>query len=93
MGSFDAILNSGVFRVLARDIGGPDPERMSPIKVEEAVKGAFPSSSGIKIEVISDEKTLLKEYPLYSAVNRAASGKMLLLVSLYHNYTLFTLKL
>uniref|UniRef100_A0A146M6X8 Putative aminopeptidase W07G4.4 n=1 Tax=Lygus hesperus TaxID=30085 RepID=A0A146M6X8_LYGHE len=60
-------------RVLARDIGGPDPERMSPINVEKAVRGAFPSNSGITLEVISDENVLNKEYPLYAAVNRAAS--------------------
>lgn len=58
---------------LARDIGGPDPERMAPPKVEEAVRGAFPASSGIKLEVVSDEDKLLKEYPLFAAVNRGAS--------------------
>ncbi|KAK9501887.1 hypothetical protein O3M35_012525 [Rhynocoris fuscipes] len=60
-------------RMVARDIGGPDPERMCPPKVEEYVRNAFPASSGIKLEVIKDEAVLNKDYPLFSAVNRAAS--------------------
>ncbi|KAJ9601607.1 hypothetical protein L9F63_000215, partial [Diploptera punctata] len=62
-------LESG--RYVARDIGGSDPERMAPPRVEEYIKQVF-KNSDIKIEVISDPKTLVKEYPLFSAVDRAA---------------------
>ncbi len=61
------------FRWVARDIGGSDPERMTPIKVEEYVRSAF-ESSPLKIEVISDLSTLQKDFPLFAAVNRAANG-------------------
>lgn len=68
------ILESG--RVVARDIGGGDPERMAAPRVEEYVKQLFDKNdSVIKIEVISDLNVLEKEYPLFAAVNRAASGK------------------
>nr|CAD7260532.1 unnamed protein product [Timema shepardi] len=63
------ILESG--RYVARDIGGGDPERMAPPRVEEYVKEIF-AGSLIKIEVISDPNKLDKEYPLFSAVDRAA---------------------
>lgn len=66
-----AALESG--RIVARDIGGADPERMTPARVEEYVKESFKSDSNIKLQVISDEATLNKEYPLFAAVNRAAS--------------------
>lgn len=58
---------------MARDVGGSDPERMAPIKVEEYVRDAF-ANTPIKIEVISDLKTLEKDFPLFAAVNRAANG-------------------
>ncbi|CAH1394814.1 unnamed protein product [Nezara viridula] len=60
-------------RIVARDIGGPDPERMTPQRVEQYVKETFPTGGNVKVEVVSDENTLKKEYPLFSAVNRAAS--------------------
>ncbi|XP_067007765.2 putative aminopeptidase W07G4.4 [Anabrus simplex] len=63
-------LESG--RFVARDIGGGDPERMTPIKVEEYVRKLF-GNSNIEMEVISDQFLLERDYPLYSAVNRAAS--------------------
>lgn len=64
-------------RVVARDIGGGDPERMAAPKVEEYVRKLFEKNdSDIQIEVISDEKVFEKEYPLFAAVNRAASGKL-----------------
>ncbi|XP_014242263.1 putative aminopeptidase W07G4.4 [Cimex lectularius] len=60
-------------RVVARDIGGSDPERMCPPRVEEYVKKVFPPSSGVTVEVVSDDNKLKTNYPLFSAVNRAAS--------------------
>lgn len=45
---------------------------MAPPRVEEYVKTLFANSS-IKVEVISDIQRIKKEYPLFEAVNRAAS--------------------
>lgn len=67
------ILEEG--RWIARDIGGADPERMPPPKVEEYVLEQFKGVDNIKIEIISDELVFEKEYPCFAAVNRAASGK------------------
>lgn len=63
---------------MARDVGGADPERMCAPKVEEYVRSAFPAGCGVKLEVIKDEEALKKGYPLFCAVNRAASGKFLM---------------
>ncbi|XP_066154589.1 putative aminopeptidase W07G4.4 isoform X1 [Euwallacea fornicatus] len=66
------VLESG--RRVACDIGGADPERMCPPKVEEYVTALF-SGSSIKYKVISDINQITKEYPLFEAVNRAASSQ------------------
>ncbi|XP_072767080.1 putative aminopeptidase W07G4.4 [Anoplolepis gracilipes] len=63
-------LESG--RYVARDIGGADPERMTPLRVEEYLAELF-CGSNITMQVISDQDTLLQEYPLFACVNRAAS--------------------
>jgi leucyl aminopeptidase len=48
---------------------------MSPPQVEKYILDLFKSSSSsIKVEVISDLNTIEKEYPLFAAVNRCASG-------------------
>ncbi|XP_041368476.1 putative aminopeptidase W07G4.4 [Gigantopelta aegis] len=60
-------------RIVTRDIGGSDPERMAAPRVQEYIEHVFKDTC-IKIDVISDEKTLKKEYPLLAAVNRAAKG-------------------
>ncbi|OQV26212.1 putative aminopeptidase W07G4.4 [Hypsibius exemplaris] len=60
-------------RIVARDIGGSDPERMAAPRVVEYVKETFSGSKNVKIEVIDDQSKLEKEYPLLGAVNRAAS--------------------
>ncbi|KAL1138271.1 hypothetical protein AAG570_009960, partial [Ranatra chinensis] len=60
-------------RITARDIGGSDPERMAPPRVEEYVRKIFPEGCGVKIESVSDPAIFDKDYPLFSAVNRAAS--------------------
>lgn len=63
-------------RAVARDIGGSDPERMSPTRTAEYVLAAFPAgSSGVKVQVIDDQDKIKKDYPLAAAVNRAANGK------------------
>lgn len=65
------ILDYGLF--VARDIGEGDQERMAPKKVEEYVTSIF-KESPITVSVVSDEDQLQKEYPLFAAVNRAASA-------------------
>jgi len=59
-------------RIVARDIGGSDPERMASPRVEEYVREAF-KDSGIDIKVEKGQDHLEKEYPCMAAVNRAAS--------------------
>ncbi|XP_020284550.1 putative aminopeptidase W07G4.4 [Pseudomyrmex gracilis] len=59
-------------RYVARDIGGADPERMAPPRVEEYLAQLF-CGSNITMQVVSDQDTLLREYPLFASVNRAAS--------------------
>ncbi|KAI3387638.1 hypothetical protein SNEBB_008354 [Seison nebaliae] len=62
-------------RCVARDIGGSDPERMAPPKVEEYVRKVFgDKSSSIKLTVKSDVSEFEKSYPLLAAVNRAANA-------------------
>ncbi|KAL3864655.1 hypothetical protein ACJMK2_006319 [Sinanodonta woodiana] len=58
-------------RIVARDIGGSDPERMAAPRVQEYVENIFKDTC-IKVDVISDPKIFKKEYPLLAAVNRAA---------------------
>ncbi|CAH8849980.1 unnamed protein product [Trichobilharzia szidati] len=57
-------------RIVARDIGGSDPERMAAPKVVEYLENALSGLTGIKMTV---EKIDAKKYPLMAAVNRAAS--------------------
>ncbi|XP_023163615.1 putative aminopeptidase W07G4.4 [Drosophila hydei] len=61
------ILESG--RLIARDIGGGDPERMAPPLVEAYIKPLF---ANLSVQVINDVNVINKEYPLFAAVNRAA---------------------
>ncbi|KAG5670519.1 hypothetical protein PVAND_000777 [Polypedilum vanderplanki] len=56
---------------IAKDIGGGDPEFMAPPKVQKYIEREF-TSGVIKIEVISDQDRLEKEFPLFGAVNRAS---------------------
>lgn len=60
-------------RIVARDIGDADPERMCPPRVEEYVRSVFTKESDVNICVVSDVQVLEKEYPLFAAVNRGAS--------------------
>uniref|UniRef100_A0A1A8NAU4 Cytosol aminopeptidase domain-containing protein n=1 Tax=Nothobranchius rachovii TaxID=451742 RepID=A0A1A8NAU4_9TELE len=63
-------LESG--RLAYRDIGGSDPERMAAPRAAEYVQELF-KNSPVKVDVISDLKTLEKEYPCLAAVNRCAN--------------------
>lgn len=62
-------MESGIY--VSRDIGGGDPERMSPPNVATYVEKAF-TSGIIKVNVLSNQDDFVKEYPLFAAVNRAA---------------------
>lgn len=68
------ILESG--RIACRDIGSGDPERMTAPRIEEYVRNLF-ANSNVTMTVISDLAVLAKEYPLFTAVNRAANCKWL----------------
>ncbi|GBP50032.1 Putative aminopeptidase W07G4.4 [Eumeta japonica] len=75
--TFERIIRNAIAlessRVLARDIAGGDPERMTPLKIQDYLKKSFEGHSNIKINVIDDIKSLNKEYPLLAAVSRAAN--------------------
>jgi leucyl aminopeptidase len=60
--------------VLCRDIGGTDPERMAPPRVAEYIQDLFNKSSGVKINIVKDTNEFEKSFPLFAAVNRAASS-------------------
>lgn len=57
---------------VAKDISEGDPERMAAPRVEEYVTSLF-KDSDIKISVVQGQDVFEKEYPLFAAVNRAAS--------------------
>ncbi|XP_031583824.1 putative aminopeptidase W07G4.4 [Oreochromis aureus] len=64
-------LESG--RLAYRDIGGSDPERMAAPRVADYVQELF-KDSPVNVEVVSDLRTLEKEYPCLAAVNRCANS-------------------
>jgi len=66
-------LNIEQGRIVGRDIGGSDPERMAAPAVEKYVREVF-KDSGIEIKVESGQEHLEREYPCMAAVNRAASA-------------------
>ena len=59
-------------RIIARDIGGSDPERMAPAKVEEYLRETFNGSS-IVMDVVAGYEAFEKDYPLFAAVDRCAN--------------------
>eukprot|EP00117_Sycon_ciliatum_P050502 scpid56700/ scgid35639/ Putative aminopeptidase W07G4.4 len=63
-------LESG--RLIARDIGGSDPERMAAPLVADYVEQNF-HGTPVHVNVISDPAEFEKHYPLFAAVNRCAS--------------------
>lgn len=60
-------------RIIARDIAGGDPERMTPAKIVAYLKEKFDGDKNITINVIEDQDVIAKEYPLLHAVSRAAN--------------------
>ncbi|KAI2798896.1 hypothetical protein BLOT_012513, partial [Blomia tropicalis] len=61
-------------RAVARDIGGSDPERMCAPKVSQYVVDLF-RDTNIRVEVISDQAVIEKEFPCLAAVNRASADR------------------
>ncbi|KAI1313470.1 hypothetical protein EDD11_002531 [Mortierella claussenii] len=59
-------------RRVAKDLGSPNCERMTPIKFAEYVECYFKSKSTIKMTIIKDVDVLEKEYPLLHAVARCS---------------------
>lgn len=59
-------------RLLARDIGGSDPERMSAANTAKYVQEVFQGTS-IKVNVIENRETFVNDYPLFAAVDRCAN--------------------
>ncbi len=51
-------------RVVSRDIGGSDPERMAAPRVEEYVREAF-NGTDVKIDVVKGQSIFEKEYPCF----------------------------
>lgn len=75
LGSADQLLFASQIEdglLVGRDIGGSDPERMAPPRVEEYVREVF-KGTNISIEVEKGQAHLEREYPCMAAVNRAAS--------------------
>ncbi|GAB0087573.1 putative aminopeptidase W07G4.4 [Sergentomyia squamirostris] len=71
---FDLAKQIEVSRYVARDVGGGDPERMAPPRVVQYVQELLKKiPTKISFNVINDPALLVKEYPLFSAVNRAAN--------------------
>ncbi|KAF9364015.1 hypothetical protein BGX34_002778, partial [Mortierella sp. NVP85] len=59
-------------RRVAKDLGSPNCERMTPIKFAEYVENYFNSKAEIKITVVKDIDVIEKEYPLLHAVARCS---------------------
>lgn len=60
-------------RVLARDLCGTDPERMSAIGFAQYCVNAF-TGSGLTVSVVDELEQLKHDYPLLSAVGRSSFG-------------------
>lgn len=59
-------------RGVARDIGGADPERMTPMATARYLTEVF-SSADVRVRIIEDPEIIKRDYPLMAAVNRAAA--------------------
>jgi len=61
-------------RIVARDIGGSDPERMAAPRVADYVQDIFSDEkTKVKVKTISDRAEFERSYPCYAAVDRCAS--------------------
>jgi leucyl aminopeptidase len=59
-------------RRVARDLGGSDPERMAPPRFADYCREAF-AALPVEVTIVDDPVQLTRDYPLLSAVGRAAS--------------------
>ena len=59
-------------RRLARDIGSPDPEVMSPAHCAQLIAEAFKDIPSVKCTITSNLADIQREYPLCHAVTRAS---------------------
>ncbi|KAG0358778.1 hypothetical protein BG005_001846 [Podila minutissima] len=59
-------------RRVAKDLGSPNCERMTPIRFAEYVEAYFKTQSSIKMSIIKDVDILEQEYPLLHAVARCS---------------------
>ncbi|XP_022654887.1 putative aminopeptidase W07G4.4 isoform X3 [Varroa jacobsoni] len=59
-------------RTVYRDIGGSDPERMAPPRVEEYITQLF-ANTPVTVKVIANREQLEANYPCLAAVDRCAS--------------------
>lgn len=58
-------------RRLARDLGGTEPERMTPGRMADLCRDAF-TGTEVDVDVVSHPDTLLADYPMLMAVARAS---------------------
>ncbi|GAB6025006.1 Cytosol aminopeptidase, catalytic domain [Chamberlinius hualienensis] len=58
-------------RIVGKDIGGSDPERMAAPKVATYLETVF-ANSNVEVGVTSSQEFIEGEYPLLAAVNRCA---------------------
>jgi len=58
-------------RRLTRDLGGTEPERMAPPGFAQTCQEAF-AGTAVKVEVVSDLDTIVRDYPVLSSVARAS---------------------
>ena len=61
-------------RWVMRDIGGSDPEVMTPANIAEYVNNLFPAGSAVKVQVAQGKEHFEKNYPLFAAVNRGVAN-------------------
>jgi len=59
-------------RYLARDLGDPDCERMTPLKFAEHVAKVFHGRVNVKVTIKNDVEYLKREYPCLTSVARAS---------------------
>ncbi|CAG8725427.1 2785_t:CDS:2, partial [Ambispora leptoticha] len=57
---------------IAKDLGSPDPERMTPSNFTNYLREVFETSENIEVTVIEDIAIIEEEYPLLHAVTRAS---------------------
>ncbi len=69
-------------RIVSRDIGGSDPERMAAPRVEEYVRDLF-EGTAIKVEVVKGHSTFEKEYPCFGKLIDHWIGSSKILLTLW----------